>query len=88
MTSSLDDSRIRGAAAEGVAALIGRPLKPGECLISSGLVDSLSVLRLITDLEKRLGIRLQTSSLQPDDFDDLDLIVATVQRAARPTGIA
>jgi acyl carrier protein len=84
--TNLDEATIRVAAAESVGGLIGRPLKRGETLISSGLIDSLSVLRLIADLEKRLTVTIHTRSLQPDDFDDLDLIVTTVQRAARPIG--
>lgn len=81
---NLDDATIRLAATECIGGLIGRPLKKGETLISSGLIDSLSVLRLIADLEKRLVIKMHTASLQPDDFDDIDLIISTVRRAARP----
>ena len=84
--TNLDDATIRQAAIESVGGLIGRPLKKGETLISSGLIDSLSVLRLIGDLEKRLAVKMHTAALQPDDFDDIDLIVTTVQRAARPAG--
>jgi acyl carrier protein len=49
-------------------------------LISSGLVDSLSVLRMIARLEEILGISLPTDQLQPEDFDSVDLIVETVRR--------
>jgi acyl carrier protein len=80
----LNDEAIRLAAMESIRSLIGRPLREGETLISSGLIDSLSVLRLISDLEKRLTIRIHAGALQPDDFDDIDLIVGTVHRAARP----
>jgi acyl carrier protein len=74
---------ILDAARESVAAITGRPVKDQELLISSGMIDSLSILKLISDIEKRLHISIPTDSLQPDDFDTLDLIVETVQRVAR-----
>ena len=77
-----DSVTIRNAAREAASLVAGRPIKEGQRLISSGLIDSLSVLRLIAELEKRLNILIPTSALQPDDFDDLDLIVETVQRVA------
>lgn len=81
--TQIDEASIRAAARECVSSMVGRPLKQGETLISSGLIDSLSVLRLIADLEKRLTVTLDAGALQPDDFDDIDLIVMAVQRAAR-----
>jgi acyl carrier protein len=80
----LDEANVRAAAMDSIGALIGRPLRKGETLISSGLIDSLSVLRLIGELERRLSVTLNTASLQPDDFDNMDLIVETVHRAAQP----
>jgi len=79
-----DSEAIRNAAWEAAAQLIGRPLKPGQTLISSGLIDSLSVLKLIGLLEKKLHIKIPPETLQPEDFDDLDLIVETVERVAKP----
>ena len=79
-----DSSTIRNAASEAASQLIGRPLKPGQRLVSSGLIDSLSVLKLIGLLEKKLRIAIPPEMLQPDDFDDLDLIVETVERVAKP----
>jgi acyl carrier protein len=49
-------------------------------LVSSGLIDSLSVLRLISLLEKKLSISIPPDTLQPEDFDDLDIIVETIER--------
>jgi len=71
---------IHSAALEAVAELIGRKVRDGETLISSGLIDSLSILKLISKLEKKLGITIPTEALQPDDFDSVDLMVETVQR--------
>jgi acyl carrier protein len=79
-----DSSTIKAAAREVASQLAGRPIKDGQRLISSGLIDSLAILKLISQLEKKLGISIPTENLQPDDFDNLDLIVETVQRVAQP----
>ena len=76
---------IRRAAREAVLEITGRPLKDGQKLVSSGLIDSLSVLRLITLLEKKLHLSIPPETLQPEDFDDLNLIVETVERVAVET---
>jgi acyl carrier protein len=80
----LDGAAIRNAAREAVSELTGRSLKEGQKLVSSGLIDSLSVLRLISILEKKLHISIPPENLQPEDFDDLDLIAETVERVAVP----
>ena len=79
-----DDKLIRDTASQVIAQIIGRTPRQGETFISSGLIDSLSILKLITHLEKRLKLRMPTENLQPDDFDTLDLIVETVQRVGLP----
>lgn len=79
-----DHDSIRRAAAEAASAIAGRPVKPGQRLVSSGLIDSLSVLKLISLLETKLHIHIPPETLQPEDFDDFDLIVETVQRVAQP----
>lgn len=79
-----DSQAIRTAASEAASQLIGRPLKPGQRLVTSGLIDSLSVLKLIGLLEKKLRIVIPPETLQPEDFDDVDLIVETVERVAKP----
>ena len=80
----LDNVIIRNAAREAVAQIAGRPVNDGQRLVSSGLIDSLSVLRLISLLEKKLNVSIPSETLQPEDFDDLDLIVNTVERVAKP----
>jgi acyl carrier protein len=79
-----DSASIRNAAREAAAQIAGRPIKDGQRLVSSGLIDSLSILRLISLLEKKLNISIPPETLQPEDFDDLDLIVETIERVAKP----
>ncbi len=72
---------VKTAAREVVADMIGATLSDEDSLISSGRIDSLSILNLISRMEGKLNIRLKTSGLQPDDFDTIDLIAETVLRA-------
>lgn len=80
----MDPGAIRTIARDVVATMIDTRVKDDESLIASGLIDSLSVLKLIAGLEARLGIHMPTDALQPEDFDSIDLIVDTVERVARP----
>jgi acyl carrier protein len=75
--------QIRQAARKSVAAMTGVQPSDGDLLISSGRIDSLSVLKLISRLEQELGVRIPPATLQPEDFDSVDLIVETVDRVAQ-----
>jgi acyl carrier protein len=79
-----DSTAIRDAAREAAAEIARRPIKEGQRLVSSGLIDSLSILKLISLLEKKLRISIPPETLQPEDFDDVDLIVETIERVGKP----
>jgi acyl carrier protein len=79
-----DHDAIRNAAREAASAVARRTVKDGQPLVTSGLIDSLSVLKLISLLETKLNISIPPETLQPEDFDDIDLIVETIERVARP----
>ena len=79
-----DKATIRSAAREAASQIARRPVKDEQKLVSSGLIDSLSVLKLIALLEAKLGVLIPPQALQPEDFDDVDLIVETVERVAKP----
>jgi acyl carrier protein len=49
-------------------------------LISSGIVDSFSMVSLKTFLEKKYSISLPDSEATPEAFDTVDKIVALVQK--------
>jgi acyl carrier protein len=80
---TVDVTAIRVAAREVLAEMLGHPVEDSEPVISSGLIDSLSVLRLISRLEQKLGVSIPAANLQPDDFNSVDYIVETVERVAR-----
>lgn len=79
-----DRNAIREAAKQVVSAMTGgAPVADDEPLISSGRIDSLSILKLIAQLETRLGVKIPPGNLQPDDFENIDWIVDTVERVAQ-----
>ena len=80
-----DSATILNAAREAASELTRRPISEGQRLVSSGLIDSLAVLKLIVLLEKKLRVTIPPETLQPEDFDDLDLIVEAVERVAKST---
>jgi acyl carrier protein len=80
----LDATAIREAARSAASDMVGFKIADTETLVSSGLIDSLSVVKLIASLEQKLNVTLPPDNLQPEDFDDLDLIVETVLRVAKP----
>jgi acyl carrier protein len=73
---------ILQAVREVVTASLRRPVSDTQALVSSGLIDSLMILRLISEIEKKLNVRIQTATIQPDDFDTLELAAETVERTA------
>ena len=78
-----EQSTIRTAARQVLSEMVGHQVKDSEGMVSSGLIDSLSVLRLIARLEETLGVSIPPDNLQPDDFDSVDYIVATIERVTR-----
>jgi len=62
--------------------MVGEQVPDDESLLASGRIDSLSILKLISQLEKTLNLRLPSDRLQPDDFETIDVIVETVMRTA------
>ena len=49
-------------------------------LISAGLIDSMSIVDLVLDLEAALQVRIPSSAVQPTDFDSVAAIARTVAR--------
>jgi acyl carrier protein len=74
---------ILTAAREVVSEITRRKLDDSAPILSSGIIDSLAILKLISSLERRLGIVIPTNQVQPDDFDSVELIVETIKRVAK-----
>jgi acyl carrier protein len=76
----LELDRAKTNVREAVAELTKRTLGDDECIVSTGLVDSLSIIKLISLLDRKLQIRIPTDRVQPEDFDSVDVILETLQR--------
>jgi len=77
-----DPETIRQAAREAVVAVARQAVGDDQCVVSTGIVDSLSLLNLIALLEKKLQIRIPTERVQPEDFDSVETILETLERVA------
>ncbi len=59
------------------------PLADGTSLLETGILDSLSLLRLVVYLEERFGISVGDSDLLPENFASVNAICAYI-RARQP----
>jgi len=56
-----------------------RTIQPDEALISSGLIDSFSLVDLALLVEDEFGVVIDDTELNPDSFDTLEQLVALIQ---------
>ncbi|MEW5829326.1 MAG: acyl carrier protein [Chloroflexota bacterium] len=56
-----------------------RVIQPDESLISSGLIDSFSLMDLALFVEDTFGVRIEDTELTADTFDTLDQLAALIQ---------
>ena len=56
-----------------------RAITPDEKLISSGLVDSFSLVDLGLFIEDTFGVRIEDTELNADTFDSLEQLAALIQ---------
>ena len=59
------------------------PLSNGASLLEGGILDSLSLLRLVVFLEERFKIAVGEADLLPENFDTVNTICAYL-RARQP----
>ncbi len=57
----------------------GKTLKPDQPLISSGLIDSFSLVDLALFVEDTFGVHLDDAELNSDTFDTLDQLAALIE---------
>jgi acyl carrier protein len=53
-------------------------------LVSSGLMDSLALVGVLTKLEDVTRLRIPVGKVQPKDMDTVALMLATAQRLGKP----
>lgn len=56
-----------------------RTIAPDESLISSGLIDSFSLMDLALFVEDTFGVRIEDTELNADTFDNLTLLAALIE---------
>ena len=56
----------------------GRALKSNEALISSGLIDSFSLVDLALLVEDEFGVQIDDTELNVDSFDTLEQLAALI----------
>ena len=56
-----------------------RAITPDESLISSGLIDSFSLMDLALFVEDTFGVRIEDTELNADTFDNLTQLSALIE---------
>jgi acyl carrier protein len=56
-----------------------RKIDPDEALISSGLIDSFSLVDLALYVEDTYGVRIDDTELKADSFDTLNQLAALIE---------
>lgn len=52
----------------------GTKLDPEQSLITSGVIDSLALLRLITFIEEKFGVTVEDEDVVPENFETIKII--------------
>ena len=55
-------------------------IDPNESLISSGVLDSLALLRLIAFLEEQMGVTVDDSEVIPENFETINGIKLFIEK--------
>lgn len=56
----------------------GRSISPSEALISSGLIDSFSLVDLSIMIEENYGVLIDDTELNADTFDTIEALAAII----------
>jgi acyl carrier protein len=76
------EEMIAKLAASIAADVIKQPkrlIRPDEALISSGLIDSFSLMDLSLLVEDKFGVRIEDTELNTETFDTLQQLAALIQ---------
>ncbi len=57
----------------------GRAIDPDEALISSGLIDSFSLMDVALYVEDNFGVRIEDTELNSDTFDNLTQLASLIE---------
>jgi acyl carrier protein len=65
--------------AEKILKQPGKVISPDEALISSGLIDSFSLMDLALFIEDTFGVRVEDTELNAETFDNLEQLANLIQ---------
>jgi len=65
--------------AEKILKQPNKEIKPDEALISSGLIDSFSLMDLALFVEDTFGVKIEDTELNADTFDSLNQLVDLIE---------
>ena len=65
--------------AEKILKQPNRKLTADEALLSSGLIDSFSLMDVALYVEDTYGVRIEDTELNPDTFDNLTQLAALIE---------
>ena len=51
-----------------------KKIDPDESLISSGVIDSLSLLRIIDFVEKKFDVKVEDTEVVPENFESINVM--------------
>ncbi|MFC1645680.1 acyl carrier protein [Candidatus Omnitrophota bacterium] len=59
---------------EVAAGLDKKSLAPDDDLLSSGIIDSMGILKLLAFIEKTFGVKVSDEEMVPDNFQTLNAL--------------
>jgi acyl carrier protein len=65
--------------AEEILKQPNKVIDPNQALISSGMIDSFSLMDLALYVEDTFGVRIEDTELNADTFDTLEQLAALIQ---------
>ncbi len=72
-------SRLEKYIAAEILKQPNRAISPDEALISSGLIDSFSLMDLALFVEDTFGVRIEDTELNANTFDTLNQLAALIE---------
>jgi acyl carrier protein len=60
-----------------------KSLAPDEDLISSGIIDSMGILKLVSFMDKTFGIKINNEEIVPENFQSLNALNGFIERKTK-----
>jgi len=79
MRSKLEQE-LRQFIAENFLVLQERSVKNDESFLESGILDSIGVLELVSFLEEKYGIKVESGELIPENLDSISRLTLFLER--------